>query len=135
MKENKQKNYFKKIKWKNELNQKWTDTNRNLPKNNENSKFANLNLLNNNINIVSKPLILCAHDNVPCAPELGHINGPNTNIKKGKRLIKIDKKTDNILKRNKKKRTKIKFIKNNREMVTFLFKFYLTKIPILFQNY
>ena len=53
-------------------------------KTNENSKFPNLKLLNNNINIVSKTLIFGAHDNVPCAPELGHINVPTTNIKKNK---------------------------------------------------
>ena len=34
-----------------------------------NGKFPNLKLLNNNINIVSKSLILGAHDNVPFAPE------------------------------------------------------------------
>ena len=49
-------------------------------KTNGNIKFSNLKFLNNNINIVSKTLNLGAHDNVPCAPELGHINGPNTNI-------------------------------------------------------
>ena len=78
----------------------WTET---YQKTNGNSKFSYLKLLNNNINIVSKTLILGAHDNVPCAPELRHINGPNTNIKR----TKIDKKwqkTDNILKTNKKKK-------------------------------
>ena len=38
-------------------------------KTNTNSKFSNLKFLNNYINIVSKTLILGAHDNVPCAPE------------------------------------------------------------------
>ena len=64
----------------------WTET---YQKTNGNSKFSYIKLLNNNINIVSKTLILGAHDNVPCAPELRHINGPNTNIKK---RTKIDKK-------------------------------------------
>ena len=34
-----------------------------------NDKFSNLKLLNNNINIVSKTLILGAHDNVSFGPE------------------------------------------------------------------
>ena len=50
-------------------------------KTNENSKLPNLKLLNNNINIVSKTLILGAHVNVPCAPELGHIDGRNKHKK------------------------------------------------------
>ena len=69
-------------------------------KTNENSKFPNLKLLNNNVNLVSKTLILGAHDNVPCAPELGHIDGPNTNIKKDKDWLKLTKKTVKILKPN-----------------------------------
>ena len=63
--------------------------NRNLPKTNESSTFYNLNLLNNNVNIVSKTLISGAHDNVPCARIKAH-KWTKYKRNKGQRLIKTD---------------------------------------------
>ena len=82
MEENKQKLIKKMTKNKEENKRNGLTRTETYQKQNGNCKFSNLKLLNNNINIVSKTLILSAHDNVPCAPELGHINGPNTNITK-----------------------------------------------------
>ena len=48
---------------------KRTKTNRNLPKRGANIIFFNLKYLNVNVNIVSKILIIGAHEAIPCAPE------------------------------------------------------------------
>ena len=76
-------------------------------------------MLNNNINIVLKTLILGAHDNVSCAPELRHVNEPNKNLTKDRYSSKLTKNY-NIVKTNRKKKEQTKiYIKNNREMVKF----------------
>ena len=59
-----------------------------------NGKFSNLRFWNKNVNIVSKTLIICAHEAIPCAPEKGHINGPKINKFKDKYRQKY-RETDN----------------------------------------
>ena len=49
----------------------------------------NIKMVNFIINIVSKTLVLCAHEAIPCRPEQKYINAP----KKGKYEYKLTNKT------------------------------------------
>ena len=61
-------------------------------------------MLNKNINIVSKTLILGAHEAIPCAPEVGHINGQKTNKLKDRYGQKwIETKEKKLIKNTQKK--------------------------------
>ena len=69
MEENKQKLIKQITKNKEKENQNRLTQTETYQKQTGNGKFPNQNFLNNNFNVVSKTLILGAHDNVPCAPE------------------------------------------------------------------
>ena len=51
------------------MNKKKTQTQTETNRKNQKRKFYNLKIMNNNFNIVSKTLILGAHEAISCAPE------------------------------------------------------------------